>query len=135
MVAKSVSHPTVDDLGLVASTRCNLRVVVSPIPPLSIRPRDIRPFQRTPTASRLLFPARRPQTPKLRRRYSANPHFVSLCLKAQSLLLQHHYHRDTLHRHHTPLSFPPTVCLLFCRCCCFRWIFVFSCTLLPLICN
>jgi hypothetical protein len=35
-----------------------------------------------------------------------------------------------------PLSFPPTVCLLFCRCCCcFRWIFVFSCSLLPLICN
>jgi hypothetical protein len=56
------------------------RCFVTPFPPLSIRPWDIRASQRTPTASRLLVPARRPQSPKLRRRCIANPHFVSLCL-------------------------------------------------------
>ncbi len=139
MVANSVSHPTVDDLGLVLNTRCNLRVVLSP--PFRRYPFDRGIFvpssgRRLPVA--LLVPARRPQTPKLRRRCAANPHFVSLCLQGTvaaaatppSLLSSSPI---------IPLSSPPTVCLLFCRCCCccccFRWIFVFSCSLLPLICN
>jgi hypothetical protein len=104
MVAKSVSHPTVDDLGLVPNTPCNLRVVFVTHSAVIHSTAGHSSFPADADCESPSRPARRPQTPKLRRRCIANPHFVSLCLKAQSPLLQH-YHRDALHRHHTPSPF------------------------------
>lgn len=105
MVAKSVSHPTVDDLGLVPNTRCNLRVVLSP--PFRRYPFDRGTF--VPSSGRRL-PVAFSSLPAGRTLQScgavAQQTLTSfLCAsKAQSLLLQHH-HRDSLHRPSYPSPF------------------------------
>jgi len=135
MVAKSVSHPTVDDLGLLPNTPCNLRVVFVTHSAVmhstaghSSLPADAdceSPSRPCPPAADSKAAAPLRSKPSLR--FSVPQGTVAAAATPPS-------RRSPSPSY--PLSFPPTVCLLFCRCCCcFRWIFVFSCSLLLLICN